>query len=149
MRIAALLSLVSTFAGLTAHAAPPAREPVSVNYRCLTESAEQKIRLEWRVFSAPGVDWSGGYVQYKGSARAIPIVLTKTEILDRPQGRPWQYQNTWAEIVDGRIAGQYVVVTQGANIYGFDYKNVRSGKAFSFAQDVAAYTDADGRCAWP
>ena len=79
--------------------------------------------------------------------RCAPEPAVRTQC--RPQGRPWQYQNTWVEIVDGRIAGQYVVVTQGANIYGFDYKNVRNGKAFRFAQDVAAYTDADGRCTWP
>ena len=120
--------------------------PVSVDYRCLTESSAQSIRLEWRVFSDPNSNWSGGYVRYKGASRVITIVPAKTEVGDKPEGRPWEYTTTWAEIVDGRIAGQYVVTTQGANIYGFDYKNLRNGKQYSFSQDIAS--DDGKKCSW-
>ena len=120
--------------------------PVSVDCRCLTESAAQTIRLEWRIFSDPNSNWSGGYVRYKGSSKVIPIVPVKSEVGDKPEGRPWEYITTWAEIVDGRIAGQYVVTTQGANIYGFDYKNLRNGKQYSFSQDIGS--DDGKKCSW-
>lgn len=123
-----------------------AGEPLSSDFRCLTETSSGAIRLEWRVFSDPDTRWSGGYVRYKGSKRVIPIVPVKTEIGDRPEGRPWEYTTTWVEIVDGRIAGQYVVTTQGANIYGFDYRNLRNGKPYAFSQDTGS--DDGKKCTW-
>lgn len=138
--VALLLPLSLSALAASGDAAP------SVDYRCLTESAAQSIRLEWRIFSDPNSNWSGGYVRYKGSTRAIPIVPVKTETGDKPEGRPWEFTTTWVEIVDGRIAGQYVVTTQGANIYGFDYKNLRNGKQYSFSQDVGA--DDGKKCSW-
>ena len=30
--------------------------------------------------------------------------------------------------LDGKVSGEYAVTSQGANIYGFDYRNPRNGK---------------------
>ncbi|HEX7863312.1 MAG TPA: hypothetical protein VF555_00095 [Variovorax sp.] len=139
------LALAGLLLPLSASAAS-VDSPVSVDYRCLTESTAQSIHLEWRMFSDPNSNWSGGYVRYKGSTRVITIVPVKREVGDKPEGRPWEYITTWAEIVDGRIEGQYVVTTQGANIYGFDYKNLRSGKQYSFSQDIGP--DDGKKCSW-
>lgn len=135
------LALASLLLPLSASASE-----LSSDFRCLTEATSQAIRLEWRVFSDPDSQWSGGYVRYKGSKRTIPIVPVKTQVGDRPEGRPWEYTTTWVEVVDGRIAGQYVVTTQGANIYGFDYKNLRNGKQYAFSQDTGS--DDGKKCTW-
>ena len=115
-----------------------AAEAVSSDFRCLTETGTGQIQLEFRIFSDSGSDWSGGYVRYKGSKGVVTVVPGRTETLDKPDGRPWQFRTTWLEIVDGKVAGEY--------IYGFDYGNLRTGKRYGFAQDVAA--TGDNACAW-
>ncbi|MES2187129.1 MAG: hypothetical protein V4505_21455 [Pseudomonadota bacterium] len=134
---AALLALAAT-----AHAA----EPVSSDFRCLTDTGAKTIHLEFRMFNDPGSDWSGGYVRYKGAKNVVTVVPARTEALEKPAGRPWEFRTTWLEIIDGKVAGEYAVTTQGANIYGFDYRNLRNGKQFSFAQDVGA--TGDDACTW-
>lgn len=143
-----LPALFAPVASAATSASGEAPAPITIDFRCLkqSDSAAQPIRLEWRMFSDPGSNWSGGYVRYKGSSRTIPIVPVKTEAGSKPNGGPWESTTTWAEIVDGRIAGQYVVTIQGANIYGFDYRNLRNGKQYSFAQDLDS--DDGKKCTW-
>ncbi len=133
-------------AALCAAGIASAREPVTDDFRCLTSGGAKPIHLEFRMFSDPNSNWSGGYVKYKGAKRAIPVVPGKTETLDKPAGRPWEFQTTWHEIVEGKVTGQYVVMTQGANIYAFTYRNVQTGKSFDFSQDAGAMGDSE--CEW-
>ncbi len=144
-RTAGLLPGLVPAALLVLAAGAHAAEPVSSDFRCLTDTGGA-IHLEFRMFSDPGSDWSGGYVRYKGGKGVVVVAPGRTETLDKPSGRPWTFRTTWLEIVDGQVAGQYVVTTQGANIYGFDYRNLRSGKQFSFAQDLGA--TGDNACQW-
>jgi hypothetical protein len=38
------------------------------------------------------------------------------------------------------------MTTQGANIYGFDYKNLRNSKQYIFSQDLGV--DDGKKCTW-
>ena len=133
-------------AALLLAATANAAEPVSSDFRCLTDTGAQTIHLEFRMFNDPGSDWSGGYVRYKGAKKVVTLVPARTETLAKSDDRPWSFRTTWLEIVDGKVAGEYAVTTQGANSYSFDYKNLRNGKKFSFAQDLAAA--GDDTCQW-
>lgn len=123
-----------------------AAESVSVDFRCLTTEGSKPIRLEWCLFSEDKGSWSGSYVKYKGAKRPISLVLHTTSASETAPGRPMEFESVWLEVVDGQISGEYRITTQGANVYGFDYKNRRTGKETSFAQDNAAYTDTG--CKW-
>ena len=123
-----------------------ARESVQVDFRCLATEGDKPIRLEWREFSESGTDWTAAYVRYRGSKKVIPLVLLSTESTEMVPGRPVEFKSVWLEVVAGKISGEYAVTSQGANIYGFVYKNYRTGKEVEFSQDNEA--DAEAHCKW-
>ena len=123
-----------------------AREPVQVDFRCLSTGGDKPIRLEWRLFSEPESDWTAAYVRYKGAKRVIPLVLRSSHSTEAAPGRPFEFRSVWLEVVGGKISGEYAVTTQGANIYDFVYKNYRSGKEVSFSQDNDATQES--KCQW-
>lgn len=123
-----------------------AREPVVVDFRCLTTGETKPIQLEWRTFFEPESKWSSAYVKYKGAKQVIPLVRRSSEVTQKPAGRPWEITTLWLEVVDGRISGEYEITSQGANIYGFLYKNLRTRKEVSFLQDNEAFEESE--CKW-
>ena len=126
--------------------AAQALEPLAVDFRCLTGGEKQSIHLEWRVFSETETGWTTAYVKYRGGKRPIPLVLQSEQGTSKPEGRPWEMTSTWLEVVDGKITGEYHIITQGANIYGFNYRNYRNGRETAFVQDSAARQDKG--CEW-
>lgn len=59
------------------------------------------------------------------------------------EDRPWEFQHTWLEILNGTITGQ---VTQGALIYSFNYTSERTGKTIDLSKQT--YPDESGKCTW-
>jgi len=123
-----------------------AREPVQVDFRCLTTGGDRPIRLEWRLFSEVESDWSAAYVRYKGAKHVIPLVFWSTDATPTAPGRPSEFRSVWLEVVGGKISGEYAVTSQGANIYEFVYKNYKSGRAVSFSQDNDVAQES--KCQW-
>lgn len=123
-----------------------AQQGVEVDFRCLTGGHNDQIHLEWRTFSDTSSKWIGAYVRYQKSKVPITLVFKSSEATMQPEGRPWEFTSHWLEVVDGRISGEYVVVSQGANIYGFSYLNFRNQKKTEFEQDISALQD--NRCEW-
>lgn len=123
-----------------------AREPVIVDLRCLTTGETKPIQLEWRTFFEPESKWSSAYVKYKDAKQVIPLVRRSSEATQKPVGRPWEFTTLWLEIVDGQVSGEYEITSQGVNIYGFVYKNTRTGKTVSFFQDNEAFQESE--CKW-
>lgn len=138
---ALMLSIV-----LLANAPAVARPSVQVDFRCLSTEGDKPIKLEWRVFSEDDSDWTAAYVRYKGAKKVIPLVLRSTASDQMEAGRPPERTSVWLEVVAGKITGEYAITSQGANIYGFVYKNLRTGKEVSFMQDNQAYEDSG--CKW-
>lgn len=130
MKIRTSLASILIAHGSIAYAA------IEDDFRCLTSSDKKPISLEFRQIGDAKVKWSAGYILYKGSKQAVPIVLNKSEIADQPPGRPWEFEDTWVEVVGGKISGSYTVSHQGANITSFTYKSAKDGKEFFFAQDL-------------
>ena len=62
------------------------------------------------------------------------------------ENRPWEFQHTWLEVLDGDITGQYDMVTLGALIYSFSYTSERTGKTIDLSKQT--YTDESGKCTW-
>jgi len=52
------------------------------------------------------------------------------------EGRPSQFTTTWVEVPEGLLTGEYEMVSQGARIYGMTYTSYKSGKKYSFDQDI-------------
>lgn len=124
------------FVAIVTFIAPLAHAAIEEDFRCLTSDGKKAVALEFRQIGDPKVEWSVGYILYKGSRRAIPIVLAKSEVTDQPPDRPWEFEDTWVEIVGGKVNGTYVISHQGANITSFTYRSAKDGKEFAFAQDI-------------
>lgn len=122
------------------------QDRVEVDFRCLTGGESNPVHLEWRTFADVPTKWVAAYVRYQKSRTPITLVFKSSEATETPKGRPWAFTSHWLEVVDGQVSGEYVVVSQGANIYGFRYTNFRSRKTTDFWQDLAAMQgDA---CVW-
>lgn len=137
--IVAVLLVISAFPAL-------AQRPVAQDFRCLS-SGTGGIQLEFRMFSDPDSHWTGGYVKYRKSALAIPLVLKSSDGVEMAEGRPWEYTDVWLEVSGGKISGEYEVIRQGANIYGFTYQNRKTAKRIDFIQDNGAMGEEG--CVWP
>jgi hypothetical protein len=123
-----------------------AEERVDTDFRCLSGGANESIHLEFRTYGDVFAKWTGAYVKYKNSTTPISLVFLRDEATMKPEGRPWEFTSTWVEVFEGKITGEYEIVSQGANIYGFTYKNYRNKKVVKFYQNDVAY-DRDG-CKW-
>ena len=120
-------------------------EELSVDVRCFS-SPNKNINLEVRLYTDDKIGWIGGQVRYKQSKEFIPLVFQKTETIREVEDRPWEFKHTWLEIVNGKINGQYVFVSQGALTYDFTYINKHSGKSV----DLSKFTppNKNGVCVW-
>lgn len=124
----------------TAHAGE-----LSVDIRCFSDYKE-KINLEFRAYLDPEIGRVGGQVRYRQSKSFIQLVYYSTETLREVEDRPWEFQHTWLEILDGAITGQYKLISQGAIIYGFSYTSKSTGRTVDISKQT--YPDAHGKCTW-
>lgn len=120
--------------------------------RCLQSTGGGKpIRLSLALFTTEQGEWSrAGSVLYAGQADSLPIVFKSSEVVDEVEGRPWEYLSTWLEVLpdEERIGGRYSFHHQGAVVFDFQYRNLRTGKTFHFEENPAVL-EAYNSCNWP
>lgn len=119
---------------------------ITEDFRCLSTSSAKPVSVEFRMLGKAEVSLNVGYVLYKGAKQAIPIVLAKSAVTDKPPNRPWAFEDTWVEVLGGKVTGTYTVSHQGANIDGFIYKAARDGKETVFEQDLQH--TGESACQW-
>ncbi len=87
-------------------------------------------------------------VRYAKSKAAISLLFKHVDQEELAEGRPYQFTTTRWKMADGKINGEYEMMSQGAIVYSKTYTNARTGKktGFARAQDV----DASGKtgCRW-
>lgn len=123
-----------------------AADRLETDFRCLSGGPNRSIRLEWRTFTDISTSWTVANVRYKNAKAPITLVLKGEEATEKPEGRPWEFTSTWVEVIDGKITGEYEIVSQGAIVYSFRYKNRRNGRTIDFTDDNDAYQE--DHCAW-
>lgn len=145
----AMTSLRSTALALCAAltAGPSlAVDPVHHDVYCyLSEDEKHPVRFELHLYGDTDLRIVLGAVRYGPKRPAIPLVLGKEVSEPVSPGRPDQVDDTWLEIVDGRIAGTYRTQFQGAMVNPMTYTNLRTRKSVEFRLDTSA--DGPG-CGW-
>lgn len=126
----------------------PAFAKVSTEVFCFKSDGDKPVRFEMRTYYDGVAKWSGGMVRYAKSKTAIPLVIGHEEEEVLAEDRPHQFTTTWVEMVDGKVNGQYEMMSQGARIYSMTYTNARTGKKtdFTWAFDVDASEETG--CRW-
>ena len=70
----------------------------------------------------------GAFIQYNGSKISIPLVLTKHVNTDTDAPDLGNYEATRIEIVEKKVAGEYVFAQTGAGVTQGRYVKYRNGK---------------------
>jgi hypothetical protein len=126
-------------------AGPAQAKQPGADIRCFSDSAKQ-IQVEFRTYSDDGIGWVGGQVRYGQSQQFIPLVFNGSKTVKKIKDRPSEFEHTWLEVVDGAISGQYRLNSQGANVYGFAYTSLKTGKTTNLP--VVSWVDESGKCVW-
>ena len=126
----------------------PASAEVTTEVLCFRTTGDKPVRFELRTYYDDVAKWQGGVVRYAKSKTAIPLLFKHEDQEELAEGRPYQFTTTWWELVDGKINGEYEMMSQGAIVYSMTYTNARTGKKtdFAWAQDVDA--SAKAGCRW-
>lgn len=118
---------------------------LSVDVRCFSNPGGT-IQLEFRTYTDAAIGWIGGQVRYKGSREYIPLVFESSKELTAVPGRPSEFEHRWLEFANGAINGEYRLLSQGANVYGFRHISRQGGRVTVLSKPV--FADDDGRCPW-
>lgn len=115
------------------------------DFRCLKSvSLKNPVRLQF-TFRSDKDDL--GYVTYQKGSGRIPVKkISEKELRQVPVGRPSEFEMTWEEIAPDGSGGRYVMIVQGARIYGFKYIGKKNGKVLKFEEDIDAFSEKG--CVW-
>jgi cellobiose phosphorylase len=136
---------ISTLIILTACASASA-EPLVFSARCFSNE-EKKINVMFSTAYIADGKLNIGYVLYENSNESIPIFLSSETENFLDEERPVEVTAKWKEIVNSKINGEYIAISQGANIYSFTYRN-KSGKITKFKYNPVATTPDYSSCNW-
>ena len=89
-----------------------------------------------------------GYVRYKNSQKPIYLVFSKSSEEEVGEGRPREKTITWLEIINGKVNGQYEVMSQGARYYSFIYRGNNGRKPIVLNENFMAYNSSHSDCIW-
>ncbi|NHH83749.1 hypothetical protein DRA46_05892 [Burkholderia gladioli] len=126
-----------------------AQARIEQDVRCFRSSeGAAPIRFEFRMFYDSDTNWSGGYVRYKGSKTVIPIVLKSEHGTELAPGRPDEFDRTWVEVIDGRLGGEYRMLSQGAIVESMSYTKPSPRRSLGFVDDPGSFTSDSTACQW-
>ncbi len=108
-------------------------------------SASKKINIKFVSIYDNGVPLS--YVEYKNAQQSIPLLFSKKTEENVEDGRPAEVTTTWFEVIDGKLNGQYIIMSQGARYYNFMYKG-KNGKSVSLNENLDVYNNDHSNCIW-
>ncbi|MHC8336567.1 hypothetical protein [Pseudomonas sp. HLT2-19-2] len=95
-------------------------EVVSENL-CFELGEGSPVKFELRTYYDTTNKWQGGFVKYASSGVPTPLVLTDSQSEEVSPQRPWQLTRTWSEVLDGKVTGEYEMVSQGGMIVSMSY----------------------------
>ncbi|MBD9677939.1 hypothetical protein IB274_14595 [Pseudomonas sp. PDM18] len=122
-------------------------EELKFDTRCFTHYAKKPVNIKLSTSYVEDGRLNVGYVQYDGSSEAILLVFVGAEERVLDKDRPSEVTTIWKEVFKTKFGGEYKVLSQGANIYGFSYK-ANSGRVVDFKyNDSANLPDYTG-CSW-
>ncbi|URM29116.1 hypothetical protein LLY42_05735 [Pseudomonas frederiksbergensis] len=78
----------------------------------------------------------------------ISVVLTDSQHEEIDPQMPWQSTTTWSEVVDEKVTGTYVWVTQGVQIVSMSYTKKTNGKQYNFMNNTSIDSSLGAGCKW-
>lgn len=122
-------------------------ETLRFEVRCLTHEGERPVNVKFATTYIPEGKLSIGYVQYEKSSKSILLSHVGAEEMILSEDRPVEVTSIWREVFKSKFGGEYTVVSQGANVYGFSYKST-AGKVTDFVDNPSAVDSDYSDCNW-
>lgn len=82
-----------------------------------------------------------GKIKYENGPNEIEIKRIREDVISKHETIPATVQTELAEIVDGKRAGTYFLVTQGAVVGELTYIQIGKKKRYKFVDDHDSYTN--------
>lgn len=122
-------------------------EVLGFDMRCFTHRGVEPVNLRFASAYLPEARLSVGYVQYEKFNDSILLSFVGSEETVLDDDRPVEVTTTWREVFKTKFGGEYKVISQGANIYGFSYKS-RNGRVTNFEYNSSAIMPNYRGCSW-
>ena len=87
-----------------------------------------------------------GKIKYENGSNELGIQRIKEHILSGSKAIPATVRTEFAEIIDGKRVGTYLLITQGAVVGELSYKQLRKKKVYKFFDDPDSYINDS--CSW-
>jgi hypothetical protein len=114
---------------------------------CFDMGDAGSVKFEFRTYYDETNKWHGGFVKYASSGVAIALVLTDVQAEEVSPDRPWLTTRTWSEVSDGKVTGEYEMVSQGGMVVSMNYTKKSNGKAYGFLYSSTDVSSENG-CQW-
>ena len=123
-----------------------ARAHISSEIMCFGSGGVKSVNFEIRTYYDSSTKFSFGFVRYQNSKQKIPLVLSGSigETLDK--NMPDQTTNTWVEVYNGRVTGEYEMISQGTGVSSMIYTKKQGNKKVAFLLNADAITSSG--CQW-
>ena len=123
-----------------------AHADISSEIMCFGSGGVKSVNFEIRTYYDSSAKFSFGFVRYQNSKQKIPLVLSGSidETLDK--NMPDQTTNTWVEVYNGKVTGEYEMISQGASVSSMIYTKKQGNKKIAFLLNADAITSSG--CQW-
>lgn len=137
-----ILATIFLFIPLTA------RCDVSVEVYCFSSNSGESKSFEFRSFFDRSTKFSSGFVKYVKATSALPLVWRARQEEELSKDSPFQVTEVWLEVANGRLSGEYEMISQGTNIESMVYTNYSTHRKTSFLLDRNVIGTQDKGCQW-
>jgi len=125
-----------------------ARCEVVAESLCFSLPDKKSINFEIRTYFDPLTKWSGAFVKYAKSKTPISLVLKDRQSEEIDSQTPEQTTTTWLEVSEGKITGEYEMMSQGGNVLSMTYTKNTNSKKFTFENNVNVESSLEEGCKW-
>ncbi|KAA0988567.1 hypothetical protein FQ192_16085 [Pseudomonas sp. ANT_J12] len=122
-------------------------EVVSENL-CFELDEGSPVKFELRTYYDTTNKLEGGFVKYASSGVPIPLVLTDHQEEEVSPGRPWLATTMWTEVSEGKVTGEYEMVSQGVTVLSMTYTKKSNGKQYKFSHIWNIDSSLETGCQW-
>lgn len=123
-----------------------AHADISSEIMCFGSGGVKSVNFEIRTYYDSSTKFSFGFVRYRNSKQTIPIVLNRSISENLGNNMPDQTTNTWTEVYDGKVTGEYEMISQGAGVSSMVYTRKQGNKKIAFFLNADAITSTG--CQW-
>lgn len=115
---------------------------------CFSLPEKQSVSFELRTYFDSASKWAGAFVKYSKSNKPISLVVKDVQSEEIDPQSPEQTTTTWVEVSEGKVTGEYEMISQGASVLSMVYTKNSNGKKFAFENDVNIESTLESGCKW-